>query len=146
MAEIYGDELAALKTSRGGGLAEVSALAVAPSLGRDGLAVVMELVRGVVAYATREVGLDHLCIAVHPRHARFYERMRFRRIGGLKAYGKVKNAPAVALVLDLRAAAGAIAEFLGPDGGTLRLRGTAPRSARRPGAERRVAALAHAPV
>jgi hypothetical protein len=45
-----------------------------------------------------------LCIAVHPRHAPFYEGLlRFRRFGALTACDAVNGAPAVGLRLDLRA-------------------------------------------
>jgi predicted N-acetyltransferase YhbS len=147
MAEIYGEELAALGTPRGR-VAEISALAVSPALGAAGLAVVMPLVRHVVDHATREACVDRLCIAVHPRHARFYERLRFRRIGALKAYARVNGSPAVALTLDLRAEAGAIRAFLAGDDakgrGTLLGSGRGLHAPGRARAERRAPALAHA--
>src|SRR4029077_16848868 len=42
------------------------------------------------------------CIAVNPHHAAFYRKaFHFQDIGGLKQYGKVNGAPAIALRLDL---------------------------------------------
>jgi hypothetical protein len=99
---LYGSELAAL---RGGGrrLAEVSALAVAPGWRGTPLPLMRPLVQLVGIYA-RDVGhVDELCIAVHPRHAAFYERrLGFVRFGAEKPYGAVNGAPAVGLRLDLR--------------------------------------------
>ena len=145
MAEIYREELSGLGTARGR-LAEVSGLAVAAGLGRRGMEVLLSLVRRVVAYATRVAALDALCIAVHPRHAAFYARLGFRRIGEAKAYRTVNDAPAVALALDLRGASHAVAEFLANDSGRLHLRGTGSRSSRGTRAERRTAPVAHAAV
>jgi predicted N-acetyltransferase YhbS len=145
MAELYRDELAGLGIARGR-LAEVSALAVAPGLGGRGIDVLISLVRRLVAYATRVAAVDALCIAVHPRHAAFYERLGFRRIGAAKAYGAVNDAPAVALALDLRGASRDVAAFLASDGGSLHVRGTGSRSFRGTRAERRTAAVAHAAV
>ena len=46
-------------------------------------------------------GMQQIVIAVHPRHARFYQRlMKFRVIGETRAYPRVGHQPAVALCLD----------------------------------------------
>ena len=43
-----------------------------------------------------------LCIAINPHHESFYRKaFGFEPIGGLKQYGKVNGAPALALRLDL---------------------------------------------
>jgi hypothetical protein len=83
-------------------LGEVSALASAPaSTAAVGLDVVVGLMR-LMAQFSRRHGLDHLLVAVHPRHARFYERcLGFRPFGSEKAYPSVCDHPAVALHLDL---------------------------------------------
>jgi hypothetical protein len=50
----------------------------------------------------RHRGVDELLIAVHPRHAKFYERfIGFEIIGGKRLYESVCCKPAVALALDL---------------------------------------------
>jgi N-acyl amino acid synthase FeeM len=98
---LYGTELAALRAS-GLRLAEVGALAVERHSRGAALALVRPLVQLVGVYARDVEGSDELCIAVHPRHAPFYEgRFGFSRFGAEKAYGAVNNAPAVGLRLDL---------------------------------------------
>lgn len=60
----------------------------------------MGLCRFVFCYGLF-AGLDHFVIAVHPRHARFYERIwGFRQFGPHRVYPCVENHPAVALELD----------------------------------------------
>ena len=100
--ELYGAELAVLRRA-GRRVAEVSALAVSEECRGVGLRALRALVQAVGVYGRDLVGADHLCIAVHPRHAAFYEsRLQFRRFGGLKPYRAVNGAPAVGLLLDLR--------------------------------------------
>ena len=54
----------------------------------------------LVIYAAQTA--SDLCIAVNPHHAAFYRKaFHFQDIGGLKQYGKVNGAPAIALRLDL---------------------------------------------
>ncbi len=54
-----------------------------------------------MAQYARRNGLDHLLAAVHPRHARFYQRrLGFEPFGDEKPYPAVRNKPAVALLLD----------------------------------------------
>src|ERR1700736_3513350 len=46
--------------------------------------------------------VSDLCIAVNPHHAAFYRKaFHFQDIVGVKQYGKVNGAPAIALRLDL---------------------------------------------
>jgi hypothetical protein len=98
---LYGAELAALRAS-GRRLAEVSALAVERHRRGAALALVRPLIQLLGVYARDVEGADELCIAVHPRHASFYEgRFGFIRFGAEKPYGAVNNAPAVGLRLDL---------------------------------------------
>jgi GNAT superfamily N-acetyltransferase len=107
---LYGAELSAFRAA-GRRLAEVSALAVSEAWRGVGLGAMRALVRIVGVYGREIARLDDLCIAVHPRHAPFYEgRLRFRRFGGLKAYDAVNGAPAVGLRLDLRQLDGPLAD------------------------------------
>lgn len=99
--ELYRHELAPLRAA-GRRLAEVSALAVDERWRSADLEVLMRLVHLVVVYARRIAQVDDLCITVNPRHARFYELLRFRRFGAIKAHPAVLDAPAVPLMLDLR--------------------------------------------
>jgi hypothetical protein len=83
-------------------LLEVSALAVERHRRGAALALVRPLIQLVGVYARDLEGADELCIAVHPRHATFYEKhFGFIRFGAEKPYAAVKNAPAVGLRLDL---------------------------------------------
>jgi hypothetical protein len=65
---------------------------------------VAQLMSRLVLYAERLGRVDDLCVTVHPRHFRFYERLGFSRLGAVKEYAAVNGAPAVALRLDLRVA------------------------------------------
>jgi GNAT superfamily N-acetyltransferase len=100
--ELYAAELAAFRAA-GHRLAEVSALAIDDEWRGPGLGVMRALVQAVAIYAREFARIDDLCIAVHPRHAPFYEaRLRFQRFGDLRAYDAVNGAPAIGLRLDLR--------------------------------------------
>jgi hypothetical protein len=100
--ELYGSELRVLRAA-GLRVAEVSALAVHDAHRSVALEAVRALIHVVGVYGRDLADTDHLCIAVHPRHASFYERrLQFRRFGGLKPYDAVNGAPAVGLLLDLR--------------------------------------------
>jgi hypothetical protein len=98
---LYRSELAALRAG-GRRLAEVGALAVDRRWRGAALGLMRPLVQLLGVYARDVGGVDELCIAVHPRHAPFYERnFGFTRFGAEKAYGAVRGAPAVGLRLDL---------------------------------------------
>ena len=100
MDVLYAAELRPLRAA-GRRLAEVSALAAAPGTGP---AAVARLMSRLVLYAEGLGRVDDLCVTVHPRHTRFYERLGFSRLGSVKQYTAVNGAPAVALRLDLRVA------------------------------------------
>jgi hypothetical protein len=100
--ELYPSEMSVLRAA-GLRVAEVSALAVSEAHRGVALDAMRSLIRVVGVYARDLARVDHLCIAVHPRHAPFYEsRLCFRRFGRLKAHRAVSGAPAVGLLLDLR--------------------------------------------
>ncbi|NIP85114.1 MAG: hypothetical protein GTO03_05965 [Planctomycetales bacterium] len=66
--------------------------------------VFVRLARLLVQTA-RHRGLDQILVAVHPRHARFYERyLAFEAIGDERAYPHACGNPAVALCLDFQRA------------------------------------------
>jgi predicted N-acetyltransferase YhbS len=101
MAEIYADELREFRGLRRQ-LAEVSGLAVHPDYQKSGLAILLRLIRLVLLHSIDMVGAGDLCIAINPHHESFYRKaFGFQLIGGLKQYGKVNGAPALALRLDL---------------------------------------------
>jgi len=96
----FATEIATLRRA-GRSLAEVTSLAIdrrACPADRD---VFVELTRFMVQYAYWR-GVDDLLLAVHPRHAAFYQR-RFavERLGGSRAHAPVGGKPAVACRLDL---------------------------------------------
>jgi GNAT superfamily N-acetyltransferase len=101
MAEIYADELLEFRGLRRR-LAEVSGLAVHPEYQKSGLAILLRLIRMVLLYSIEMAAVGDLCIAVNPHHESFYRKaFGFEPIGGLRQYGKVNGAPALALRLDL---------------------------------------------
>jgi hypothetical protein len=82
---------------------EVSCLAFEPMSLNRFLLVFMQLTR-LMAQHARAYGMDQFVIAVHPQHARFYQRfMGFEQIGPLRTYPSVRDAPAVACCLDFAA-------------------------------------------
>jgi hypothetical protein len=91
------------RRQRGLLIGEVSCLAFEPMVSNNFLAVFMQLT-GLMVQHARSRGIEQLLIAVHPQHARFYERfMGYQRVGPARAYPSVQNAPAVALCLDFAA-------------------------------------------
>ena len=60
----------------------------------------MKLMRILGQHAER-FGIDQLVVAVHPRHARYYQRtMGFQQFGGEVRYESLQDAPAVGIALD----------------------------------------------
>ena len=99
MESIYHEEVAASR-KKGLFVGEVSALAGCTSDFRSFLTIFVQLTRLMAQYARRQ-GMHQFLIAVHPKHAGFYERfMGFERIGPVREYPFVQNAPAVACCLD----------------------------------------------
>jgi len=95
---------------------------------------VRPLIQLVGVYARDVEGADELCIAVHPRHAPFYEKgFGFIRFGAEKPYAAVKNAPAVGLRLDLHQppVAGALSGALFRPGEIARIRASLDADLRR---------------
>ena len=99
MESIYAEEISQLRAS-GLRFGEVSALADRRRQLSRTLPVFVRLMRLMVQNAHRK-GLDRLLVAVHPRHARFYQRfLSFRPLAEERSYPLVCNHPAVALYLD----------------------------------------------
>ena len=102
MEKLYREEIGRLRLQRRR-FAEVSALAVETESRGKGLALMMYNLMFRWAYFYR--GVDDLVIAVHPKAEDFYRSvLLFDRVGGLRAYETLKDAPAVALRLDLQTA------------------------------------------
>ena len=112
---LWAADLASLR-AQGRRLAEVSALAVSEAWRGKSRAMLRALVRAVGVYGRDIARLDTLCIAVHPRHAPFYEALlRFQRFGELTACDAVNGAPAIGLQLDLRALDGPLEDVFAAD-------------------------------
>jgi hypothetical protein len=102
MESVYHEEVATLRL-QGQSLVEVSCLAERHEATDKSQSPVFQLFPLVAQLAYRR-GADQLVIAVHPRHARFYQRfLGFSLIAEERYYGKVCGKPAVALAMDLNA-------------------------------------------
>ncbi len=100
MESVYPDEIAGLRLQELS-LAEVSCLAENFDAPEKSQSAVFHLMPLMAQLAYRR-GADHLLIAVHPRHARFYRRfLGFDVIAEERNYGKVCGKPAVAMAADL---------------------------------------------
>jgi hypothetical protein len=95
----FSQQLSPLR-SAGLRLAEVTSLAVADTLGRDGLRLVLELFQRLGLYLRHEAPVDRLCITVNPRHRAYYEKkLGFSTsLGVEESYKRVAGAPAAGLV------------------------------------------------
>ncbi|MBU4477799.1 MAG: hypothetical protein L6420_01960 [Elusimicrobia bacterium] len=65
------------------------------------LAFVFKLFKLVLDYSFYTAGLNELCIAINPSHQYLYKFISFKQMGGLKHYGSVNKAPAIAFKCDL---------------------------------------------
>ena len=100
MESMYGNEVAQLR-EQGFVLAEIGSFADRRSGVSRFLAVFIEFTRWL-AQVARERQIDTLVAAVHPRHARLYQRaFGFQRIGGQTDCPYVNDNPAVAIYLHL---------------------------------------------
>jgi hypothetical protein len=100
MENVYAQEVHR-RRDQGLRVGEVSCLADRRSKYRQCFPVFLRLCRLTAQHAWLQ-GLDQLLVAVHPRHARFYQRfMDFEPIGPERSYPSVQNRPAIALSLDL---------------------------------------------
>ncbi len=80
-------------------LAEISCLATRR---RGDAKVLLGLYRGIYALCRYRFAVDRLCITVHPRQGRFYQKaLLFDVIGPVRDYAACNHAPAIALGLDL---------------------------------------------
>ncbi|HYW79219.1 MAG TPA: hypothetical protein VE890_06550, partial [Thermoguttaceae bacterium] len=99
MESIFARQVAA-KRDQGIVAGEVSCLADRRSEFKELFPVFIRLCRLMAQHACAR-GLDELLVAVHPRHARFYQRfMAFEPIGETSSYPSVENNPAVPLCLN----------------------------------------------
>lgn len=90
------------KRRRGLRLAEVSSLAGVAGSRRSFHQLFMRLMRILGQHSCR-FGIDQLVVAVHPKHARYYQRtMGFRKFGEEIPYRALHDAPAVAIALDFK--------------------------------------------
>lgn len=94
-------------------VAEVSQLAIDSSLfpkswfsmfNFNKLIFIFRLFKLVLDYALYVDKIDTICIAINPKHQYLYKFIGFEEMAGLKYYGNVNKAPAVARYLDLHTA------------------------------------------
>ncbi|MEH0165853.1 GNAT family N-acetyltransferase [Paucibacter sp. JuS9] len=93
--------------TRGGQIAEISALAVAPSFRKTGGAVLFPLMKYMREYCERYFDTRHLVIAVNPDRIQLYEALlSFDRLTEMTVaeYDFANGAPAVGASLDLQRA------------------------------------------
>ncbi len=109
MDKIYKEELDILRRD-GCKIAEVSQLAIDTELFGKGffsmfnfnkLMFIFKLFKVLFDYVMSINELTDLCIAVNPSHQYLYKFLYFEQFAGLKYYGPVNRAPAVALRLKL---------------------------------------------
>ncbi len=100
---VFPDEIER-KRRRGIALAEVSSLASRARSPVSFHRLFMRLLR-ILCQHSRRFGIDQLVVAVHPKHAAYYERkMGYRRFSEEVTYESLGDAPAVALALDFHEA------------------------------------------
>lgn len=110
MDKIYKSELDSLR-KKGCRIAEVSQLAIDTELFGKGffamfnfnkLIFIFKLFKVVLDYALNVDKITDMCIAINPKQRYLYKIIFFEQIGGLKYYGSVNRAPAIALRLNLK--------------------------------------------
>jgi hypothetical protein len=100
MEAVFGEEVASRRL-QGVRLGEVSCLASRERSLRRSLPVVLRLM-SLMAQCAQRRGVNQLIIAVHPKHAKFYQSFTaFEPIADERPYGAVCDKPAVAMMLDL---------------------------------------------
>ncbi len=98
--EVIYPELIAERRTGGIRFAEVSALADRRADVQRFFPVFLKVIQVMLPFAL-EQGMQQVLIAVHPRHARLYQRFfKLEPIGDVREYPQVRNHPAVALCLD----------------------------------------------
>lgn len=109
MDKIYKKELDGLR-KKGQRVSEVSQLSIDNSLYPKGwfsmfnfnkLIFIFRLFKLIFDYARHVANLDELCIAINPKQQPLYKFLFFEKMGGLKYYGSVNKAPAVAFHLNM---------------------------------------------
>lgn len=104
MDAIYKKELDQLR-SQGRKIAEVGALASHSHIQNEDQTVLMYGNKAAIRYSKDHLNVDDLVIAINPKHEWFYEKiMLLEKIGDVKCYDYVQEAPAVAYRLNLRSA------------------------------------------
>jgi hypothetical protein len=109
MDKIYKDKMDSLR-KKGRRIAEVSQLSIDSRLfGKsffsmfnfNKLIFVFRLFKLMLDYAVEVNKITDFCIAINPKQQCLYKFLGFEQIGGLKYYGSVNRAPAIALRLNL---------------------------------------------
>jgi hypothetical protein len=112
MDAIYHDELNEFR-ARKLKLCEVSMLASDTELFQQGVSMMLNsrklffvffLFKLIFDYAKDILKLDAVCITINPKHKLTYDFLMFKDLGGLRTYGSVNGAPAIAEYLEIATA------------------------------------------
>lgn len=113
MDTIYRQETDSLFRQKNKKICEVSMLASRTELFRDGVSVMLNakklffiffLFKAVFDYVRFVLEFDYMCITLNPKHSLTYDFLLFKDFGGLKSYGGVGGAPAIAKSLEVNTA------------------------------------------
>lgn len=100
LESVFGDSVQPIRDS-GRRVAEFASLAIDPAYPQNKTKSFSQLTSTAVAFA-RHHGVDELLAAVHPRHARFYQRtMGFRCLSDVVPYAGVLDRPAVLIAVSI---------------------------------------------
>jgi hypothetical protein len=120
MDQLYKEELDGLRTR--GRIAEMTQYAVDHTVLESAISSTNPITRMTASLPLLKLALnealshqvEYVCIAINPKHVSFYDRLGFQKIGELKVYPSVNNAPAEAYALTLKdiQAGGALPELL----------------------------------
>lgn len=83
-------------------LCELSGLAINTSTFRSSKTTLLSLFKAAFILGFDLLGCTDFCMMINPSHCNFYRNeMQFERIGPVRYYGKVNDAPAILLKMDL---------------------------------------------
>ncbi|HTY44629.1 MAG TPA: hypothetical protein VMD52_01390 [Patescibacteria group bacterium] len=112
MDAIYHEELNQFRAKKLK-LCEVSMLASDTELFQQGVSMMLNsrklffvffLFKLMFDYAKDALKLDLICITINPKHKLTYDFLMFKDLGGLRTYGSVNGAPAIAEYLEIATA------------------------------------------
>ncbi len=103
MDEIFKDELDELRNHEGIKIAEIGRLATDDKYTKKDINMFLNLFAATLNYLISEK-VDYGCIAINPKQVAIYKTLLFNQIGEEKKYGSLKDAPAVAMIVNVKEA------------------------------------------